>query len=402
MKLGDQMFIRIFKAESELEVWKKKAGRYVLFATYPICHWAGTIGPKLMEGDKQNPEGFYTIGSRQLHRIGRWPRSLNLGYPNSFDRAHNRTGSYILVHGGCSSTGCFAMTNAVMEEIYAMTERALAGGQERIHLHVFPFRMTEANLAKHADSRWIDFWRNLKDGYDAFEATKAPPKVGLCDRRYVVEAAAPGEVGDPGPLALCGVSRAALVEPSPKSLAPLQSLQPWQLAQLQSTEAEELARTSQSASSQPLPAPGDLSSVPQRSQPRQRLAVPLPPAAPAALRMPPPPCNSSLASCRKYLAMPATRIERTRLARAAVGPGRGTAGTRGGWQPALRQVGADATGAARLLWPLPAGARGPNFRPISGSIRLATDLSRLRVAHVCARERGFPGSSWAVEGDRRL
>ncbi|MGE3711643.1 MAG: hypothetical protein AB7G35_18480, partial [Hyphomicrobiaceae bacterium] len=117
VKLGDPVFIRIFKAESELEVWMRKGDAFVHFSTYPICHWAGTLGPKLKEGDKQNPEGFYAVGPYQLHHIGRWPRSLNIGFPNTYDRALGRTGSYLLVHGGCSSVGCYAMTNAVMEEI---------------------------------------------------------------------------------------------------------------------------------------------------------------------------------------------------------------------------------------------------------------------------------------------
>src|SRR5262249_17473826 len=114
LNAGAPVFIRIFKAESELEVWLLRGSQYELFATYPSCQWSGTVGPKLREGDKQNPEGFYSVGPRQLHRVGRWPRSLNIGFPNSFDRAYGRTGSYILVHGGCSSIGCFAMTNAVM------------------------------------------------------------------------------------------------------------------------------------------------------------------------------------------------------------------------------------------------------------------------------------------------
>jgi hypothetical protein len=147
----------------------------------------------LKEGDRQNPEGFYAVGRRQLHRIGRWPRSLNVGYPNAYDRANGRTGSYILVHGGCSSVGCFAMTNAVMDEVFALVEAALRKGQANIDLHVFPFRMSEANLASHAGSSWIGFWRDLKQGYDAFESTRIPPRIGLCDKRYVVEAVHEGD-----------------------------------------------------------------------------------------------------------------------------------------------------------------------------------------------------------------
>ncbi|MET0652084.1 MAG: L,D-transpeptidase family protein, partial [Hyphomicrobiaceae bacterium] len=162
---GDAVMIRIFKAESELELWMQKDDRFELFTTYSICKWSGKLGPKQHEGDRQAPEGMYAVGMPQIHRKGRWPRALNIGYPNAFDRAMDRTGSYILVHGGCSSTGCFAMTNQQMEEIYRLSEEALKQGQTHIPIHVFPFRMTETNLKAFADSRWQSFWRNLKDAY---------------------------------------------------------------------------------------------------------------------------------------------------------------------------------------------------------------------------------------------
>ena len=187
---GSPILIRIFKAEFELELWMRKGDRFELFATYPICYWSGTLGPKLHEGDKQAPEGFYAVGLNQIHRSGRWPRSLNIGYPNALDRAFARTGSLILVHGGCTSTGCFAMTNPVMAEIYALAEQALQQGQDRIPIHVFPFRMTEANLAARtaAHGAWRAFWLNLKLGYDLFERTRVPPKVGICNKQYAVAA----------------------------------------------------------------------------------------------------------------------------------------------------------------------------------------------------------------------
>jgi murein L,D-transpeptidase YafK len=183
---GNPVMIRIFKAESELELWMQKDDRFELFATYSICKWSGKLGPKQHEGDRQAPEGMYAVGMPQIHRKGRWPRALNIGYPNAFDRAMDRTGSYILVHGGCSSTGCFAMTNAQMEEIYRLSEEALKQGQTHIPIHVFPFRMTETNLKAYADSRWQSFWRNLKDAYDVFERTRLPPQVSVCGKRYVV------------------------------------------------------------------------------------------------------------------------------------------------------------------------------------------------------------------------
>ena len=183
---GNPVMIRIFKAESQLELWMEKDDQFELFATYSICKWSGKLGPKQHEGDRQAPEGMYAVGMPQIHRKGRWPRALNIGYPNAFDRAMDRTGSYILVHGGCSSTGCFAMTNQQMEEIYRLSEEALKQGQGHIPIHVFPFRMTEANLKVYSDSKWQSFWRNLKDAYDVFERTRVPPQVSVCGKRYVV------------------------------------------------------------------------------------------------------------------------------------------------------------------------------------------------------------------------
>lgn len=192
---GNPVMIRIFKAESELELWMQKDERFELFATYPICKWSGKLGPKLHEGDKQAPEGMYTVAMPQIHRKGRWPRSLNIGYPNAFDKAMERTGSLILVHGGCTSTGCYAMTNPRMEEIYKLSELALQQGQQFIPVHVFPFRMTETNLAAHAGSEWQPFWRNIKDAYDLFERTRVPPSVKVCGKKYVVrEGVAPGGI----------------------------------------------------------------------------------------------------------------------------------------------------------------------------------------------------------------
>lgn len=194
--IGSAVLIRIFKDEAELELWVQKGDHFALFAVYPVCNWSGALGPKLTEGDRQSPEGLYSIGSRQLHRSGRWRRSLDIGFPNTFDKAHGRTGSYILVHGGCTSTGCYAMTDPAMEEIFTLSEAALAQGQERIQVHVFPFRMTQKNLAAHAQSQWRSFWLGLKDAYDLFERTRVPPQVSVCNNRYVVGETPGGGTGE--------------------------------------------------------------------------------------------------------------------------------------------------------------------------------------------------------------
>jgi murein L,D-transpeptidase YafK len=178
------ILIRVFKTESELEIWKQKDGAFVLFATYPICHWSGSLGPKMRDGDKQAPEGFYAVNRALSRHVGRWPKALNIGFPNVFDQSLARTGDNILIHGGCSSVGCFAMTNPVMDEIHNLTTAAIEGGQEFVPVHVFPFRMSDENMKTQEQSPWASFWANLKEGYDAFEKTHRPFAVNVCDGRY--------------------------------------------------------------------------------------------------------------------------------------------------------------------------------------------------------------------------
>jgi murein L,D-transpeptidase YafK len=187
VSLGARTMIRVFKAESEFEIWVQKDGSYVHFATYPVCYWSGKLGPKLREGDRQTPEGFYTITSEQLHFGDRWQRSLDIGFPNVFDRVNGRTGSVILVHGGCDSSGCFAMTNKVSAEIYEIVAASLRSGQQFVPVQVFPFRMSDQNIATYAEGTWKEFWSDLKQGYDSFERTRLPPVVSVCGKRYRVE-----------------------------------------------------------------------------------------------------------------------------------------------------------------------------------------------------------------------
>ncbi len=194
-KPGAPVFIRVFKEDFELELWLQRGDRFELFATYPICRFSGELGPKLRQGDRQAPEGVYTVARSQLNPASRWHRSFNLGFPNALDRSHARTGSYLMVHGGCSSVGCYAMTNAVVDEIWALVTGALGGGQNRFQVQVFPFRLTEAAIAARQGHRWAGFWRDLKPAYDLFEATRIPPQVGTCKGRYTF---APGATGSTG------------------------------------------------------------------------------------------------------------------------------------------------------------------------------------------------------------
>ncbi|MEX3007477.1 L,D-transpeptidase family protein [Hoeflea sp. TYP-13] len=187
LSLGAPVFIRIFKASSELELWMKDGDEFALFKTYPICSYSGDLGPKLKEGDGQSPEGFYSVTAGQLNPNSSYHLSFNIGFPNNYDLSHGRTGSYLMVHGKCVSIGCYAMTDAGIEEIYLIVEAALEGGQSSFGVHIFPFRMTEENMADHAGSQWIGFWRNLKEGHDLFEADKMPPRISVEDKRYEFE-----------------------------------------------------------------------------------------------------------------------------------------------------------------------------------------------------------------------
>jgi len=184
MSLGSPVFLRIFKREFELEVWLKRGDHFERFATYPVCMWSGHLGPKLRQGDRQAPEGFYSVGKSSLNPNSKYRRSFNLGFPNAFDRAHGRTGSLLMVHGDCRSIGCYAMTDAVIDEIWTLVTSALAAGQKRFQVQVFPFRMTDSNMARHAHAPDAPFWRQLKAGYDAFEAGHVPPDVSVCRSAY--------------------------------------------------------------------------------------------------------------------------------------------------------------------------------------------------------------------------
>ncbi len=192
---GAPIFMRIFKREFELELWMRRDGVFHRFAIYPICRWSGTLGPKLRQGDHQTPEGVYTVDAGALNPNSKWYRSFNLGFPNAYDAAHDRTGSFIMVHGGCASVGCFAMTNAQMSEIWQLVTAALSAGQKRFQVQVMPFRLSDQSLAAYGNHPDISFWRTLKTGSDLFDRTLLPPRVRICQKSYQFEAAQLGTTG---------------------------------------------------------------------------------------------------------------------------------------------------------------------------------------------------------------
>jgi len=175
LAIGDPLHIRIFKQSRELELYLDNGERFVLYRRFPICEMSGTLGPKLFEGDLQAPEGVYSVTAERLHPNSDFHLAFNLGYPNAIDRALGRTGSNIMIHGGCASNGCFAMTDYYMEQLYVLAEAALRAGQSSIGVEIYPFRMTEDNLKAWSGSRWHSFWTTLKPVFERFERSGIPP-----------------------------------------------------------------------------------------------------------------------------------------------------------------------------------------------------------------------------------
>ena len=195
---GGQVFVRIYKKESALELWMRKGARYALYKSFPICAFSGKLGPKVKQGDRQAPEGFYNVSARQLNPKSAYHLAFNVGFPNALERQKRWSGSALMVHGDCKSVGCYAMTNKGIEEIYSLVEAAIRGGQREVPVHIFPFKMTQSNIESETrggffssgdHAQWADFWQNLKEGHDIFEQTREPPQAYACAGRYAFNGA---------------------------------------------------------------------------------------------------------------------------------------------------------------------------------------------------------------------
>lgn len=189
LNYGAPIFIRVFKEPGVLEVWVEDQNSHTFkhFKTYNICYFSGRLGPKEKEGDKQSPEGFYFVGPKQLNPWSKYHLSFNLGYPNTYDKAHQRTGSALMIHGNCVSIGCYAMTDKYINEIYTLAHAALSAGQPFFRVHAFPFKLDTERLKKETSNKWYTFWLNLKEGYDYFNTHQRPPNVKVIKGRYVFE-----------------------------------------------------------------------------------------------------------------------------------------------------------------------------------------------------------------------
>ncbi len=189
---------RCSRKNSELEVWKQDTtGQFQLLKVYPICRWSGELGPKKVEGDRQAPEGFYSITPGLMNPNSNYYLAINIGFPNAYDKANGYSGAFLMIHGDCSSRGCYAMTDEQIGEIYSLARESFLGGQKQFQIQAYPFRMTAANLARHRTNPNMPFWKMIKEGNDHFEVTHLEPKVDVCERHYVFDAQPPANSTKP-------------------------------------------------------------------------------------------------------------------------------------------------------------------------------------------------------------
>jgi murein L,D-transpeptidase YafK len=234
MPKDSPILVRIFKEESELEVWKQDTtGHYELLKVYPICRWSGDLGPKVKEGDRQAPEGFYPITPGLMNPNSSYYLAINTGFPNAFDRANNYHGAFLMIHGDCSSRGCYAMTDEQIGEIYSLARESFLGGEKEFQVQAYPFRLTPANLARHRNNPNLAFWKMLKVGNDHFMVSHLEPKVDVCEKRYVFDAQPPAN--STTPLNFSPTGRCPAFQVNPEIAGPADAKQrndEYQLAQL--------------------------------------------------------------------------------------------------------------------------------------------------------------------------
>ncbi|WP_241575276.1 peptidoglycan meso-diaminopimelic acid protein amidase [Rosenbergiella nectarea] len=192
--IGSPVFIQIFKSERTLELYAKVGNQFRLLNRFNICKFSGGLGPKRVQGDFKSPEGFYTIGASQLHPDSHYYRAINLGFPNQYDRANGYNGNYLMIHGDCVSIGCYAMTNSGIDQIFKYVTAAFNNGQTQIEVNIYPFRMTDDNMRRYAGSQYINFWKQLKPGYDYFEKYKQPPMIAVMNNQYIVNGQSNGTI----------------------------------------------------------------------------------------------------------------------------------------------------------------------------------------------------------------
>lgn len=186
------MYITAYKSEGKLEIWlkNKPQKKYKLFKTYNFSAHSGTLGPKVKQGDLQTPEGFYNINV--FNPKSNYYLSLGINYPNNVDllrSGRENPGNDIYIHGDQVTIGCIPLTDEKIKEVYLLAVEARSNGQKHIPVHIFPFKMTEANLRKYTIQypKQIAFWKNLQPGYTYFEKHNTLPSIDQEKGSYLIK-----------------------------------------------------------------------------------------------------------------------------------------------------------------------------------------------------------------------
>lgn len=182
-----QIYMRAFKTEKIIELWAKNISdkQFKLIKEFPICEISGDIGPKRRVGDLQVPEGFYHISD--LNPFSKYHLSMQINYPNASDSIRGvkgRLGNLIFIHGACESSGCIAITDDKIKELYLYYVEACNSGQQKVDITIFPAKLNEKNYTKLISAYGkskdkASLWTDLKKCYDSFEQNKVPPKVNF-------------------------------------------------------------------------------------------------------------------------------------------------------------------------------------------------------------------------------
>src|SRR6266436_387264 len=181
------ILLRAFKKEALLELWAAGVDDkpYVLVHEYRICSSSGTLGPKRRFGDEQVPEGFYELD--WFNPQSNFFLSLHISYPNESDRilgSRTNPGGDIFLHGNCVTIGCLPITDDGIKEVYWLAVLARTAGQTQLPIEIFPARLTDHELdqlaaERRAEPQVVEFWQNLKQGFDYFEKYHSPPTVHI-------------------------------------------------------------------------------------------------------------------------------------------------------------------------------------------------------------------------------
>jgi murein L,D-transpeptidase YafK len=180
-----RIYLRAFKTEKKIELWAKNTSDsvFTLIKEFPICELSGIIGPKRRYRDLQVPEGYYHLKS--LNPYSKYYLSIEVNYPNASDSirgVRGHLGNQIFIHGSCVSSGCIAITDDKIKELYVYCVEAYNSGQEEIGITIFPARLDDkkynalvSGYSKNKDK--VSLWADLKTGYDLFNLTKVQPSV---------------------------------------------------------------------------------------------------------------------------------------------------------------------------------------------------------------------------------